>query len=158
EQTETSSDWYQGTADAVRKQLHRFRRPGTDGILVLSGDQLYVMDFRKIVEAHLASRADLTVAATPVTERDAGEFGILQIDGFGTVIDFVEKPRDVAALTPLALSEQTLTARGVAANRRYLASMGIYVFRPEVLMRVLEDPSQLDFGKEVIPQAIRHQR
>jgi glucose-1-phosphate adenylyltransferase len=158
EQTELSMDWYQGTADAVRKQLHRFLRPGTDCILVLSGDQLYVMDFRKVLEAHFASRADITVTATPVTERDVGEFGILQIDGFGTVTDFVEKPRDVAVLQRLALNEQMLAARGMPVDRRYLASMGIYVFRPEVLRHVLEDPSQVDFGKEVFPNAIRTQR
>ena len=158
EQTEASMDWYQGTADAVRKQLHRFVRRGIESILVLSGDQLYVMDFRKILEAHAATRADITVAATPVTERDASEFGILQIDSFGTVIDFVEKPRDLSTLGRLALSEQTLTARGVDVQRRYLASMGIYVFRPEVLIRVLEDPGQIDFGKEVIPHAIHTER
>jgi glucose-1-phosphate adenylyltransferase len=158
EQTERSMDWYQGTADAVRKQLHRFLRPGTDCILVLSGDQLYVMDFRKVLEAHFASRADITVTATPVAEREVSEFGILQIDGFGTVTDFVEKPREAAVLRRLALSEQMLAGRGVPADRRYLASMGIYVFRPEVLKRVLEDPSQVDFGRELFPNAIRNQR
>ncbi len=158
EQTEASMDWYQGTADAVRKQLHRFLRPETECILVLSGDQLYVMDFRKILEAHTASRADITVAATPVTERDASEFGILQIDGFGTVTDFVEKPREIDVLRRLALSDEMLVARGVPVERRYLASMGIYVFRPDVLARVLEDPAQIDFGKEVIPRTIHTQR
>ena len=158
EQTEESMDWYQGTADAVRKQLRRFLRRDTDCILVLSGDQLYVMDFRKILETHAASRADITVAATPVTERDATEFGILQIDGFGTVVDFVEKPRDITLLRRLALSEQMLAARGIPSERRYLASMGIYVFRPEVLGRALEDPKQVDFGKEVIPRAIHTRR
>jgi glucose-1-phosphate adenylyltransferase len=158
EQTEASMDWYQGTADAVRKQMHRFLRHGADSILVLSGDQLYVMDFRTILEAHAASRADITVAATPVTARDASEFGILQTDGFGTVVDFAEKPRDPSTLDRLALSEQAIAARGVATDRRYLASMGIYVFRPDVLIRVLEDPGQIDFGKEVIPRAIQKQR
>lgn len=158
EQTEASMDWYQGTADAVRKQLHRFLRRGAKSILVLSGDQLYVMDFRKILEAHAASRADITVAATPVTAGDVSEFGILQIDGFGTVTDFVEKPRKAATLDRLALSEQTLAARGVATDRRFLASMGIYVFRPEILVQVLEDPTPVDFGKEVIPQAIARHR
>jgi glucose-1-phosphate adenylyltransferase len=158
EQTETSMDWYQGTADAVRKHMHRFLRRNAESILVLSGDQLYVMDFRKILEAHAASRADVTVAATPVTERDAGEFGILMIDGFGTVSDFVEKPREAAMMSRLSLSEQTLAARGVPRERRYLASMGIYVFRPEVLIRILDDPAQIDFGKEVIPSAIHTHR
>lgn len=158
EQTDESMDWYQGTADAVRKQLRRFLRRGVESILVLSGDQLYIMDFRRILEAHTASHADITVAATPVTERDATEYGILHIDGFGTVVDFVEKPSDVSVLRRLALSEQTLAARGVATDRRYLASMGIYVFRPEVLIRALEDPSHIDFGREVIPRTIHTQR
>jgi glucose-1-phosphate adenylyltransferase len=158
EQTEASMDWYQGTADAVRKQLHRFLRGGVEHILVLSGDQLYIMDFRRILEAHVASHADITVAATPVSERDASEFGILQVDSFETVSDFVEKPRDLSLLGRLALSEQLLVARGVERQRRYLASMGIYVFRPEILIRVLEDPSWVDFGKEVIPQAIHTHR
>ena len=157
EQTEASMDWYQGTADAVRKQMHRFLRRGAESILVLSGDQLYVMDFRTILAAHAASRADITIAATPVAERDASEFGILQTDGFGSVVDFVEKPRDASTLGRLALSEQALVARGVPTDRRYLASMGIYVFRPEVLIRALEDPSQIDFGKEVIPRVIYKQ-
>ena len=158
EQTEASTDWYQGTADAVRKHIHRFLRHGTDSILVLSGDQLYIMDFRKILEAHADSRADITVAATPVTERDAGEFGLLQIDGFGTVVDFVEKPRERSILQRLALSEDTLTARGVPKDRRFLASMGIYVFKPDVLIRTLEDQSHVDFGKQIIPRAINTQR
>jgi len=154
EQTDTHEDWYQGTADAVRKHLHRFTRYGAESILVLSGDQLYVMDFRVIIEAHRMNRADITIAATPVSERDVSEFGILQIDGFGTVVDFVEKPRDPALLSRLALTEQLLATHGVSPERRYLASMGIYVFRPEVLQRILLDPSQIDFGKQVIPRAI----
>ena len=158
EQTETSMDWYQGTADAVRKHLHRFLRRHVDGVLVLSGDQLYVMDFRKVMEAHTASRADITIAATPVMERDATEFGIFLIDGFGTVSDFVEKPRDRSMLTRLALSDQTLAARGIPKERRFLASMGIYLFRPEVLLKALEDPNELDFGKEIIPRAIHTHR
>lgn len=158
EQTEASSDWYQGTADAVRKQLHRFLRRGTEHILVLSGDQLYVMDFREILESHASTYADITVAATPVTESDASEFGILQIDSYGNVLDFVEKPRDVNVLRRLSLSEQSLKNRRLPAERRYLASMGIYVFRPEVLIDALEDPDQIDFGREVIPHAIHKKR
>ncbi|MFN8625526.1 MAG: glucose-1-phosphate adenylyltransferase [Candidatus Binatia bacterium] len=158
EQTEESTDWYQGTADAVRKQLRRFLSRGAECILVLSGDQLYVMDFRKILAVHIASRADITVAATPVPEAEVFEFGILQIDAAGTVTDFAEKPRDTSVLGRLALSERMLDAHGVAHDRRYLASMGIYAFRPEVLIQVLEDPMQIDFGKEVIPRAISTHR
>ncbi len=158
EQTESSSDWYQGTADAVRKQLHHFLSRNPDLILVLSGDQLYSMDYSHILASHRASKADITVAVTPVSERDASEFGILQTDGFGTVIDFAEKPRSPELLRPLALSDEVLRGRGIPTERRYLASMGIYVFQPEILVKVLEDPSQLDFGKEVIPAAIKSQR
>lgn len=158
EQTESSVDWYQGTADAVRKHLHRFLRHGTDTILVLSGDQLYVMDFRNILAAHAESRAEITVAVTPVAERDASEFGLLQIDRDGTVVNFVEKPRDPSVLRELALSDEALMKRGLPGDRRYLASMGIYVFSPGVLLRVLEDPSQIDFGRQIIPSAIQTQR
>lgn len=158
EQTEASMDWYQGTADAVRKQLHHVLSREPESILILSGDQLYTMDYRRIVDAHRASRADVTVAATPVVAAEASEFGILQIDPFGTVVDFVEKPADPALLAPLALRPESLQARGIAENRQYLASMGIYVFRPEVLVEMLEDPTQLDFGKEVIPAAIKARR
>lgn len=158
EQTEESTDWYQGTADAVRKQLRRFLSRGAECILVLSGDQLYVMDFRKILAAHVASRADITIAATPVPESEVTGFGILQVDGSGTVTDFVEKPRDVSVLGRLALNERMLETHGVARDRRYLASMGIYVFRPDALVRVLEEPTQIDFGREVIPRAIHNHR
>jgi glucose-1-phosphate adenylyltransferase len=158
EQTEASTDWYQGTADAVRKQLRRFLQRRTECILVLSGDQLYVMDFRTILEAHAASHADITVAVTPVTARDASEFGILQVDGSGTVIHFAEKPRDPSTLERLALSEQTLRASGVPTDRRYLASMGIYAFHPDVLVKILDDTKHVDFGREVIPHAIQSHR
>ncbi len=155
EQTEASSDWYQGTADAVRKQLHRFVRRGVEQILILSGDQLYVMDFRDILQEHTQSGADITVAVTPVTERDASEFGILRLNPEGRIDDFVEKPRDERTLQRLALEEAELRRRGLAEHRRFLASMGIYVFRPEILVDCLLDQRQVDFGKEIIPDAIR---
>jgi glucose-1-phosphate adenylyltransferase len=155
EQTEASSDWYQGTADAVRKQLHRFLRRGVQHILILSGDQLYVMDFREILSEHVHSGADITVAVTPVTARDASEFGILRLNREGRIDDFVEKPRDEPTLHKLALEEEELRRRGLADERRFLASMGIYVFRPEVLVDCLLDQRQVDFGKEIIPEAIR---
>lgn len=156
EQTEASMDWYQGTADAVRKQLHRFLRHGVEHILILSGDQLYVMDFRSVIEQHTRSGADITIAVTPVTQRDASEFGILQADRSGRIIDFVEKPRDAQVLQRLALAEEELRQHGIAADRRYLASMGIYLFKPRVLVECLEDQRRVDFGKEVIPFAIRN--
>ncbi len=158
EQTEESEDWYQGTADAVRKQLRRFLQFRPEHILVLSGDQLYTMDFRQILDAHATGFADITIATTPVTADDAGEFGILQVDSYGNVVSFVEKPRDPKSLTQLAMSDEMVQAKAVAEDRRYLASMGIYVFRTEVLVQVLEDASKVDFGKEVIPAAIQRTR
>lgn len=155
EQTEASSDWYQGTADAVRKQMHRFLRRGVEHILILSGDQLYVMDFAQILEEHRQSKADITVAVTPVTERDASEFGILRLNREGRIDDFVEKPRDERTLQRLALEEEELRRRGLAGQRRFLASMGIYVFQPQVLVECLLDQRRVDFGKEVIPDAIQ---
>ncbi len=158
EQTEESEDWYQGTADAVRKQLRRFLQFRPEHILVLSGDQLYTMDFRQILEAHASGFADITIATTPVTARDASEFGILQVDSYSNVVTFAEKPRDSKTLSQLAMSDQMVHEKGVAEERRYLASMGIYLFRAEVLAEVLEDPSKVDFGKEVIPAAIQRRR
>ncbi|MCX8072685.1 MAG: glucose-1-phosphate adenylyltransferase [Candidatus Binatia bacterium] len=156
EQTELSMDWYQGTADAVRKQLHRFLRHGVEHILILSGDQLYVMDFQSVLEQHTRTGADITIAATPVTERDATEFGILQADRTGRIVDFVEKPRDTHVLQRLAVAEEELRQRGMPTDRRYLASMGIYLFKPRVLVECLEDQRRVDFGKEVIPFAIQN--
>jgi len=158
EQTETNIEWYQGTADAVRKQLHHFLSRKPDGILILSGDQLYAMDFREIIAAHRASKADITVAATPVLRGQASSYGLLRTDSFDVVTGFVEKPRDPRVLDELALPPATLRSRGIPEDRSYLASMGIYVFNPDVLVRVLEDKGQLDFGKEIIPAAIEGNR
>jgi glucose-1-phosphate adenylyltransferase len=116
------------------------------------------MDFREIIAAHEASKADITVAATPVAAAQVSSFGILRTDPFGTVIDFVEKPREARALRELALPAASLRARGIPLDRCYLASMGIYVFNPEVLVRVLDDKTKIDFGKEIIPSAIRSHR
>ena len=156
EQTESSMDWYQGTADAVRKQLHRFLRHGVEHILILSGDQLYVMDFAQVLKQHTETGADITIAVTPVSERDASEFGILQVDRAARIVDFVEKPRDAEVLRRLALGEDELRRRSLALDRRYLASMGIYLFKPRVLVECLEDQRRVDFGKEVIPFAIQN--
>jgi glucose-1-phosphate adenylyltransferase len=153
EQTEVSSDWYQGTADAVRKQLHRFTSRPHRLVVVLSGDQLYKMDFRPLVACHLDSGADLTVGAVPIGAAAVSDFGILQVDAEGRVVAFAEKPR-TGALDGLALGPAARARYGTPAERPYLASMGIYVFGREVLARCLEDATHVDFGKEVIPAAI----
>jgi len=146
EQTEDSPDWFQGTADAVRQSLrhllgHRFREA-----LILSGDQLYQMDFRRMIEAHRRNVADVTVAVTPVSGESASSFGILQINRQGRIVHFDEKP-PADRLPGLASDVSGL-------GSAFLASMGIYVFSREALEESLKDASLVDFGRHVIPGAV----
>jgi glucose-1-phosphate adenylyltransferase len=143
EQTETSSDWYQGTADAVRKQLQRIGATGAKEVVVLSGDHLYRMDLRGFIARHRAARADVTVGVTTVARARAAQFGVLRTDEDDRVVEFAEKPTDPATIDRFVLRGETC-----------LASMGIYVFKLEVLARMLEDPALIDFGQHVIPRAI----
>jgi glucose-1-phosphate adenylyltransferase len=151
EQTEKSLDWYQGTADAVRRNIIHFRKYPHDLILVLSGDQLYRMDFREIIDQHLASGADVTISAIPVPASKVEGLGVMRVGDDLSVQQFVEKPKDPAVISALALSptvEAMLKER--SPERRCLASMGIYVFNRAVLAEALEN-SMTDFGREVIP-------
>ena len=158
EQTEESSDWYQGTADAVRKQLPRFLSREWDTVLILSGDHLYKMDYRPFLEAHAASRAEITVGVVPVGREDASGFGILRMEK-GWVVEFVEKPHEPEVLDRIELDAASARKAGIHdMKRRFLASMGIYVFNRRVLEQVLRESSALDFGKEVIPEAIEKRR
>ncbi|HZU95540.1 MAG TPA: sugar phosphate nucleotidyltransferase [Planctomycetota bacterium] len=144
EQTETSNDWYQGTADAVRKQLHRLMATGAKEAVILSGDHLYRMDLRGFVARHRAAGADVTVGVTPVPLATASRFGLLRADEDDMIVQFAEKPKD-----PALLDRFRDGGREVC-----LASMGIYVFKLEVLARLLEDPAVLDFGMHAIPRAV----
>lgn len=150
EQTLNGADWYQGTADAVRKQLRHLVTRHADDALILSGDHLYRMDFDRFVEFHRESRADVTIAALPVSAEDASRFGILRVDDESRVVAFREKPREAESL-------EGLESRMDDA-RPYLASMGIYLFRMDVMVRVLEQTPGDDFGKQVIPAAIESAR
>jgi glucose-1-phosphate adenylyltransferase len=156
EQNMTNRSWYQGTADAVRQNLTRLIDDNDPTeVLILSGDQLYLMEMREFVLAHRANQADLTIAVKPVTREEAQGFGILRLDRSGRVVEFVEKPTSEAALDALALDESTRDALGFEAPPgSLLASMGIYVFRPEVLREVLVGSPYTDFGKEVIPASL----
>ena len=156
EQNMTNRSWYQGTADAVRQNLTRLIDDNDPTeVLILSGDQLYLMEMREFVHAHRANHADLTIAVKPVTREEAQGFGILRLDRSGRVVEFVEKPTSAAALDALALDESTRDALGFEAPPgTLLASMGIYVFRPEVLREVLVGSPYTDFGKEVIPASL----
>jgi glucose-1-phosphate adenylyltransferase len=156
EQNMTNRSWYQGTADAVRQNLTRLIDDNDPSeVLILSGDQLYLMEMRDFVVSHRQHKADLTIAVKPVTREEAKGFGILRLDRTGRVVEFVEKPTSESALDALALDESTRDALGFEAPPgSLLASMGIYVFRPEVLREVLVGSPYTDFGKEVIPAAL----
>jgi glucose-1-phosphate adenylyltransferase len=149
EQTFSSEGWYQGTADAVRKQLWEIQVTGARDILVLAGDHLYRMDYGGLLDFHRAESADVTVAVQPVTAEEASRYGILKLGADGRIRSFVEKPQ-----TPQAL--QGYTSRD-DPDKPYVGSMGIYVFRADVLFDLLGGP-HTDFGGEVIPAAIGSHR
>lgn len=159
EQTMDRRDWYQGTADAVRQTLPRLLEPDPSEVLILSGDQLYLMNIPELVRTHREHGADLTIAVKPVRRDEAPGFGILRLDPSGRIVEFVEKPKDAEQLDAIALDEQTRAALGFPAPLgSYLASMGIYIFRPEVLSELLTGTTAVDFGREVIPQALHDYR
>ena len=150
EQTEESPDWFQGTADAVRQSLRHLRTYRSREVLILSGDQLYQMDYRRMLETHRSHAADATVAVTPVTAEQAPAFGILKVDPQGRIVHFEEKPE------PDRLPE--LVSEVAGAGPMFLASMGIYLFGRDALERSLADPALIDFGKNVIPDAVDKMR
>jgi len=150
EQTLTRADWYQGTADAVRQQIHRFLSREPEDLLILSGDHLYRMDYSQFIRFHRESRADVTVAVLPVSATDALRYGILQTNDEGRIVAFREKPQGAEALEGLESRH--------GDERPYLASMGIYVFRMDVLVRLLEENSGDDFGRHIVPAAIESVR
>src|SRR5882724_6321368 len=130
EQTFSDTSWYQGTADAVRKNLIHLLNNEFEYLLILSGDQLYRMDFRKIIAQHIETYADVTIATIPVVRKDAQSLGIMQIDGERRITRFVEKPKDPALLDTLRLDRASYPKLGIADERElFLASMGIYVFK-----------------------------
>lgn len=154
EQTFTDNTWYQGTADAVRKNLVHLLNRDFDYLVILSGDQLYRMDLQRIVGEHVENKAELTIATLPVDRQSATSLGILRINERGRVIQFEEKPKDPALLSTLMLDPETRAKLQVTGDgERYLASMGIYVFNRDVLIRLL-DNTHTDFGKHIIPGAI----
>ena len=158
QQTVGGAQWYQGTADAVRQNLRYFALPEYDYILILSGDQLYRMDFRKVLEQHIASQSDITIATIPVKRSEATGLGIMQVDGAKRITRFVEKPTDPAVLEELKLRDPLLAEVRVNAKEDHLlASMGIYVFNRDVLVSAL-DNTKTDFGKHIIPDAINHRQ
>jgi len=158
EQKLDDTSWYQGTADAVRKNLIHILNHEFDYLLILSGDQLYRMDFRAIINQHADTGADLTVATIPVGRHEAGALGIMQIDDDRRIRRFVEKPKDAAVLDSMRLDPNSYSKYNIPEERElFLASMGIYVFNREVLVKML-DNNLTDFGKHIIPDAITARR
>ena len=158
QQTSTTTSWYEGTADAVRKNLVHFLNHDFDYLLILSGDQLYRMDFQEVVEQHRESGADITIATLPVARHEAGALGIMQIDDQKRITRFVEKPKDDAVLDSLKITTEMNAELAIPNGREsYLASMGIYVFNRNVICDLL-DNNLSDFGKHIIPQAINTHR
>ena len=158
EQTFSDTSWYQGTADAVRKNLLHFLNHDFDYLLILSGDQLYRMDFRTIIAQHAESGADITISTIPVTREGAQGLGIMQIDSNFRIHRFVEKPKEAALLDSLHLDPALFGQLGLETGHEYfLASMGIYLFNREVLLKLL-DNTLTDFGKHIIPGAIESQK
>ncbi len=146
EQTLQSVDWYQGTADAVRKQLLEIKSTRAEYVLILAGDHLYRMDYEKMVEFHVQNEADITVAVQPVPVGEASRFGLLKRTPEGTITNFIEKPKDPSMLEEFVSRDDP--------ERPFLGSMGIYLFKTEILCNLLENSTDDDFGGDVIPNAI----
>ncbi len=154
EQTPDNPTWFQGTADAVRQCMTHFLNHNFDYALILSGDQLYQMDFNQMIKAHEKSGAAISIATLPVTAKEAPEFGILKTDSENYITSFIEKPK--ADLLPDWTSE--VSDESKAEGKHYLASMGIYIFNRDLLVELMKNPETKDFGKEIIPQAIGKQK
>jgi glucose-1-phosphate adenylyltransferase len=156
ERPDERHNWYQGTADAVRKNLRYFSQPEIRYVLILSGDQLYRMDFRDMIATHLKTEADVTIAAKPVDRVAASSLGIMRVDDMGRVVGFLEKPTSDTELNDVAMDPAWIEACGIPSHGRdCLASMGIYLFNRETLVAALEKTKYQDFGKEVFPASIR---
>ncbi len=151
EQTPENKGWFQGTADAVRQSMHHVLKHDFEYVLILSGDQLYQMDYDLMIKAHENSGAEISIATIPVAAKDATAFGILKSDENNIITSFIEKPE--ASLLPEWTSEVSEDMK--AEGRNYLASMGIYVFNRDLLVELMSDESTIDFGKEIIPQNIK---
>ena len=158
EQTYQDTSWYQGTADAVRKNVIHFRNHDWEHLLILSGDQLYRMDFRHIINHHIENNADVTISTIPVRRPEVPALGIMQMEADCRITRFVEKPKDAAVQDSLRLDPSWYERLGIQGEGEFfLASMGIYVFKRDVVFKLL-DNNLTDFGKHIIPDAIPHYR
>jgi glucose-1-phosphate adenylyltransferase len=156
---EGGTEWYEGTADAVRKNLRYFDENDCKYVLILSGDQLYHMDYGHMLDTHIKTNADVTIAAIPVNRSEAHALGIMRCDDSGRVTGFLEKPKTEEEINMVATSPAWIDARGIPSQGRdCLASMGLYIFNKQLLFDVLNKTNYSDFGKEVFPAAIRSRK
>ena len=155
ETADEGTDWYQGTADAVRKNLRYVMQSGIDHVLILSGDQLYRMDYRQMLKSHTEAGADVSIAAMPVTREAAGSLGVMRVDDSARVTGFEEKPQTEELINSVRMDPAWIDAHGVESHGRdCLASMGIYLFNRDTLVDLLSQSDHEDFGRQVFPQAI----
>ncbi len=154
EQTPGNALWFQGTADAVRKCMCHFLNYEFDYALILSGDQLYQMDFNEMLEAHLNSGAKITIATLPVSAKEAPEFGILKANSENFIQEFIEKPAEELLTEWVSEVSEEMQRNG----KIYLASMGIYLFNRDLLVELMNNQNTKDFGKEIIPNSIREHK
>lgn len=150
EQTPENKTWFQGTADAVRQCMNHFLNHEFEYALILSGDQLYQVDFNEMLNQHMSKNAEISIATLPVTARDATGFGILKTDTENVITSFIEKP----SVKELVHWTSEVSEDMKAKDRIYLASMGIYIFNRDLLVKLMKDQNTVDFGKEIIPQSI----
>jgi len=159
EQTPERDAWFQGTSDAVRATLNHTMYYQSDQIVVLGGDHLYRMDYSEMVRFHRENKADITIGVYPIPREEAPRMGLMRADGTGRVTEFVEKPKDDAVIDRFKAPRDLFSACGLEVEGdKYLGSMGIYVFEPDVLKALLKDTDKTDFGGEVIPGAIAGQK
>jgi glucose-1-phosphate adenylyltransferase len=159
QQTLDNSGWYQGTADAVRQNIRELQAPGIEYVLILSGDQLYRMNYNDMLATHVKNNADVTIGALPCTREAAAGFGIMRLDDSGRVMGFLEKPKTEAELAMVRTDPAWMDAHGIVSHgRECLASMGIYLFNRDKLIDLLTKTDYHDFGKEIFPASIRTHR
>jgi glucose-1-phosphate adenylyltransferase len=158
EQTPEGEQWFQGTADAVRQGARHFRNVDTEYYLILAGDHIYRMDFGELIDAHVESDADITIAAQPVSPEDAPQMGIFRFDASGQIVGFEEKPNTERLAEMGSSIPSGSPAGGLTADKPFVASMGIYVFSRDVLYDVLARDKAVDFGREIIPHALETHR
>jgi glucose-1-phosphate adenylyltransferase len=159
QETLHSRDWYQGTADAVRKNIHFIKNQNVDVVVILSGDQLFRLNLKEFVKFHQEKNAEISIASTPVARESTGNFGILKINKDQKIIDFVEKPQNREILDNLEIPTELMNMPGKEKlNHPFLASMGIYIFNKNVLIDVLEKNQEEDFGGQIIPASIKANR